>query len=240
MNTGNAGIEIFNDNNNLIVNAMYKNLELSRKIKVESLSVTTNKHAPLLKAEFDLLDGECLVAVKHESGDTCYGYISVEDKKIICTKWYTTLKDGNIPKNTWLYVFRWSKKTLSKSYGLQVFDEKGECVFDSSKRYMRVVYFGTNEKTLPAGKEYAVVQLGKRVEYNGYSHEMFPGNNPYYVTTMWYITIPVIYGNQVKYITTQSLYTNVSKERTVAQIESVGIKKFEDNLSAMVIDVTGL
>ena len=39
------------------------------------------------------------------------------------------------------YVFRKSKPVHS-SYGLQVFNEKGEPVFDSSQKYMRVVGYG--------------------------------------------------------------------------------------------------
>lgn len=90
-------------------------------------------------------------------------------------------------ENVLLYIFG-EKRQSGNTSGLQVFNNNGECVFDSNYKYMTIAYFGTNydSKILAAGKKYAVCTFG-------YNMNIVQNTSPAGVAYSW--RMPTIQGN---------------------------------------------
>ena len=123
------GIEVRTNDNNLIIDSTYRNLWLSRKIQITAAGTTTGTFS----------DDECMAAVGGVTGDID-AYCENTPTGWTCI--VKTYKAG-------LYVYVFSKNPFVSEHGsgLQVFDKSGNCVFDSNKKYAKVVAFGTAPNT---------------------------------------------------------------------------------------------
>lgn len=131
-----AGITIYNDNGYLLINETYKNLALIAKIKVADKGYINQQNYRVINLA---------------------PYITEQVKVIAVSMDATISQLLNKPDGTYELQFTNSNGTIylygeidatqtDKKYGLQVFDEKGNCVYDTNRDYMRV------EKYCPDGE----------------------------------------------------------------------------------------
>ena len=157
------GIEVRTNDNNLIIDSTYRNLWLSRKIQITAAGTTTGTFS----------DDECLAAVGGVTGDID-AYCENTPTGWTCI--VKTYKAG-------LYVYVFSKNPFVSEHGsgLQVFDKSGNCVFDSNKKYAKVVAFGTapNTYSISESTKKLAIALGAPKDYKLYREErtatMFQG-----------------------------------------------------------------
>lgn len=157
-----AGIEVRNDNNKLVVDSLYKNLMLSRKVLISQLPDA--KEGVMVK-RLTLNPGEIVVAVSYPKGSPIsiiqYNYSGYCDfYGVDAGVDYVELSSVN--SNYVAYVFGVDQKAKGNT-GLQIFNDNGDLIFDSNAKYMRVSYYGKTLDEVPypdASKKYAIAQLG--------------------------------------------------------------------------------
>lgn len=167
-------LSIINDRNIVSINDNYKNLSLISKTLLSKLYSQTveykggafNNYSPLVQFPMGTTEAELV-------GKSVDVYtFSVDVKK---GQFYAiTLKEnllGNIhifcsaegvyhitlPKNTdvqgiYVYIYGYSSKTTNSRYGLIVYNQDGELVFDSNFRYAVPIEFGWEKINLPNNK----------------------------------------------------------------------------------------
>lgn len=145
-----AGIEVYSDST-LIIDGSYKNLSLIRKVKLTDLPksrVKSREEPWKIDSRFvdidryslgTLKDNEVFVGIGGKISDILQK-IAITHPAGSSTKSVSVdiLPNGS-PENLYLYVFGENLSKESSSNGLQVFNEQGECVFDSGRKYLRVV-----------------------------------------------------------------------------------------------------
>lgn len=171
-----AGFEVRNNNNVIVINEQYKNIVLDKKIKIKDLPYTQNSefftinHHRRLHPEGGVVgtynnksrDWEILL-----DEDTLFFAISVHEG----FNWYTFQSSpemGNrkfifrVPDivynkmdNVYMYTFK-EKTTKTSTYGLQIFNDKSECVFDSNEKYAKVVQYSPYKLNAPFYLNYAI------------------------------------------------------------------------------------
>lgn len=158
-----AGIEVRNDNNKLVVDSSYKNLMLSRKVLISQLPDFEAGGMPVKR--LNLNSGEIVVAVGYPKNSSIgiiqYNYSGYCD-------FYGVDEEGSYTKLSLVgsdyiaYVFGVNQRAKG-NVGLQIFNDKGDLVFDSNSNYMRVSYYGKSLEEAPypdMSKKYAIAQLG--------------------------------------------------------------------------------
>lgn len=177
----NQGLKVYNDNSQLCIDSNYSNLELKRVIKFGDLPVRERTSAEVLRY-LTLNDGEMLVAREvntspinigpgkynavnlsncsyaNETGTYIYGV------GIGAGSWSGISNPESYANNLKLYVFGTPDQAeASGGYGLKVYDKNGIIVYDSNKKYMRVVGVGTESGAdySLSGKKYAVVEASQ-------------------------------------------------------------------------------
>lgn len=195
-----AGIEIYNNNNKLVINSTFKNLVFSRKIKVSDLSILSmssiyNHWSPsgYEIAQFampSLEDGEEIFAFAREgTGDlTIAPWINADltpDARVIQGDYTQSFDD------VYMYIFSF-KPIEPGAQGLQVFDASGNTIFDSAQKYMKVLYSGALENyAVPINKKYAICPMG--VKLNAASYRIVGQTQ-----TPWFdLDVPGISGGKV-------------------------------------------
>lgn len=174
----NQGLKVYNDNSQLCIDSNYSTLELKRVVRFGDLTLREKTSAHVLR-NLTLNSGEVLVAREvnaspintgsgtynavnlvncsyaTETGTYCYG-VDFGSNAIS--------NPENYANNLRLFVFGTPDQTeASGGYGLKVYDKNGIIVYDSNKKYMRVVGVGTESGanyTL-SGKNYAVVEASQ-------------------------------------------------------------------------------
>lgn len=158
-----AGIEVRNDNNKLVVDSLYKNLMLSRKVLLSQMPAVNNEGTIVRK--LNLNRGEIVAAVSYPKGSPIsiiqLNYSGYCDFYGVKNADYTDL--SSIDSNYVAYVFGVDQKAKG-NVGMQIFNDNGDLIFDSNAKYMRVSYYGKNaDDVVPypdASKTYAIAQLG--------------------------------------------------------------------------------
>lgn len=165
-----AGMEIYNDNNKLVIDDNYVNLCLTRKVLLTSLpkldfNVT---HYVLDLAEnerifaFSLLPHKTLGLIPYRIGESKWVILPVQGDSSIGHSMQNSDLQG-----VYVYIFGIQRTAGTDHYGLQVFNQQGEICYDSNQRYMRVVnyHLQKQEKTWseyptyspPKNRNYAIV-----------------------------------------------------------------------------------
>lgn len=160
-------LEVFNDNNNLLIDDEMFNLVLKRKLSRGDLKRVGDKTDPLYNAKpyysFNMQSGEQFIAISSLAGEyisyTTWG--GVKDKYI---DFYD--KKGNsiqVPDSVVVYTFGEPEKEPSRHLtGFECYNEKGEVVFSSKYKYLRCLDFcdinSTYDKEI-IGKTLALVNF---------------------------------------------------------------------------------
>lgn len=185
-----AGFKVITDNNIVQVDENYSNLYLSRTIKLSSLGQVERTEYYVL----DLESNERLVAIYVTNNA-----LVVQEpfyNQNISNRFYFWLCNGKASDVT-LYVFG-EKKQSNGNSGLQIFNERGECIFDSNFKPMTVSHFGTNYNsvTFDSNRKYAICAFG----YNLIIAEMVQPNGIGYFFHVPYIRNGVLTVDDVKMV----------------------------------------
>lgn len=174
--TMHSGFEVRNDNNNIIINEQYKNVVLDKKIKIKDLPytqneefLTTNHHKRQHPEEsaigsykvksrdwtITLDDDTLFFAMSLHEGFNWYTFRGGPDMGP--RKFIFTLPDivYNKMDNIYMYTFK-ERPTNPSTYGLQIFNDKSECVFDSNEKYANVVQYSPYKLKAPFPLNYAI------------------------------------------------------------------------------------
>lgn len=171
-----SGFEVRNNNNVIVINEQYKNVVLDKKIKIKDLPYTQNKEfftTNHYKRLHPKENGIGTYSVKSRDWeisldeDTLFFAISLHEG----FNWYTFQSSpemGNrkfifrVPDivynkmdNVYMYTFK-EKTTKTSTYGLQIFNDKSECVFDSNEKYAKVVQYSPYKLNAPFYLNYAI------------------------------------------------------------------------------------
>lgn len=162
INMSEAGIEVRNDNNKLVVDSLYKNLMLSRKVSLSQMPAVNNEGT--IVRRLHLNPGEIVAAVSYPKGSRI-GIIQLNFSGY-CDFYGADLDYidlSSIDSNYVAYVFGVDQKAKG-NVGMQIFNDNGDLIFDSNAKYMRVSYYGKNADDViqypDASKTYAIAQLG--------------------------------------------------------------------------------
>lgn len=148
----NAGFEVINDNNILLINQDYMNLAFIRKVKVSTLPYWFAD----VKSGY-MVEGSkfsCRKLVLGDNEDVAYlggvygngsidGFATIDlwaadnGKKA----YYVFLRKGVDATKLYMYVFgKYGNNSDSTRYGLQIFDETGKLVFSSNIKPLKVLH----------------------------------------------------------------------------------------------------
>ena len=184
----NQGLKVYNDNNQLCIDSNYSNLELKRVVKFGDLPLLSRNEYAVFRT-LTLQDGELLVAREINSvpikngtnndGSAHYSAVNIYNAscadeigtyryalsfKFYQDKLFKIDNPESYANELKLYVFG-PMDQLSKygsGEGLKVYDKNGRLVYDSTKKYMRVVDMApTSVFHAPydlTNKKYAVVE----------------------------------------------------------------------------------
>lgn len=128
-----SGVTIYNDRMNLVVDDRYNNLALSHK-EILRIPAATRNGPNLNRAavKVPLRENDVLVAV--ELSDVPAGVF-------VSSAGVTAFSANDSGVTLGCYFFSSKMAGATAPNGLQVFSENGTCVFDSNRKYMRVVEF---------------------------------------------------------------------------------------------------
>ena len=156
-------IEVYNDNNSLLIDDTYKNLCLTRKLYRSDFS--EEKLATGYRYTVKLHEGELMVALSSQSGEFLSFDTSITQES--ATFWFYEKKDvglnfDQIPPNIQGFVFGIPSITPSShGIGIECYNERGEVTFSSKYKYMRVLDYISDkcENKQISGKKIAMVYL---------------------------------------------------------------------------------
>lgn len=142
----NSGIIVYNNNSNLVLDNTYKNFYLSRKIGLSSVGVTTGTFGT----------GEYIAAVGGLDGTTLDAFCENTPTGWTCT--VNTFQTGLA-----VYVLSTSIPTLDHGAGLEVMDDTGKIIFNSTVEPARILAFGQSEQAIPTGNYRYAIACGSPV-----------------------------------------------------------------------------
>lgn len=186
----NAGIEIFNSDNHIVVNDTFNNLGLKRKVKLVDLPVPKDSTVYLnvlwdgkcdhYGVELTLGDNEKLFgfSCKNSEMENMGGFFTIQ--RMEENRYVFTWRDKNPFTSTdvdlsdvYVYVFG-TETTEQSNFGLQVFNGKN-CIFDSGRKYIRVVGQNKNIGT-ESDLRYAYCPYAFPMTRINVSHDSFVGD----------------------------------------------------------------
>lgn len=138
-----AGLEVRNTHNSVQINERYKNLMLMRKIRLSDLPPTAhNYYQDRHIRSLTLLDGEELIAVNayvpELKGMRIYSNYPNERAYI-----FDTNKTASV-ENLTVYIYGYKHYPAAHGAGMQVFDAEGNIIFNSQKKYLKVLSFAND------------------------------------------------------------------------------------------------
>lgn len=146
-----AGLTVYNNDNKIQIDGMFKNLQLSRKILLSGTGDTSGTFA----------DGEVLAAVGGTTSQSIDAYCSNTT-----TGWKCTVK--TFTSGMAVYVFTTKATASTHGVGLEVYNEDGVIVYNSNEKHPVVMGFGNNDSTAAgtATKPAIAVCQHRRTLYN--------------------------------------------------------------------------
>ena len=193
-----AGFEVINDDNILVINQDYMNLAFTRKVQVSTL--------PYWFADINtkyMIEGSkfsCRKLVLGENEDLAYlggvkGNGSIDGFATIDLyaatngqkAYYVFLRKGVDATKLYMYVFgKYGNNTDSIRYGLQVFDESENLVYSSNIKPLKVLHHSnTNDGyTVDSTKKVAINIVN--VTYSKPFDDIGAANTPLYVDGHWW------------------------------------------------------
>lgn len=192
----NQGLKVYNDNNQLCIDSNYSNLELKRVVRFEDLPLRS-RNSNFVYRNLTLQSGEILVAREintspihtgssggsqnynavnifncsyaNEIGTYCYG-VSLNYDQVQ----FAISNPESYANNLRLFVFGVPDQTEcgNGDAGLKVYDKSGKVIYDSNKKYMRVIgippnsIFGASYEI--TNVKYAVVESSMYLPHYAY------------------------------------------------------------------------
>ena len=148
-----AGIVIHNDNGDLLINSTYNNLYLMRKLKLTNLQYESLGRDTTFRFYADIQTNEIIAAIGRTNGNGLKAFCVRFGMRNTIPQWqiYVQSNGATISQlltdldNVYVYVFGINTSTQqTDTYGFQVFDEDGVCIYNSNDKPMRVLHYATN------------------------------------------------------------------------------------------------
>lgn len=149
-----AGITVYNTNKNLVLDGTYQNFYLTgtgRKEPEWAVTASNGAHLPKYYGYVD--ENGRIVSSGQPTEQRRLPFESILSTKneIVAVG----CSDSNLYKT---YTFKNEPQTAeAHGIGLQVFNAAGKCIYDSSWKRLKVLYFGGEGYKLPTGRELAIV-----------------------------------------------------------------------------------
>lgn len=159
----NQGIKVYNDNNQLCIDSNYSNLELKRVVKFGDLPLRS-RDSDFVYRNLTLQSGEVLVAreintspihtgssggSQNYNAVNIYNYSFANEIGTYCycvglnynQTGYAIANPESYANELRLFVFGTPDQSKGKTgnAGLKVYDKSGKLIYDSNKKYMRVI-----------------------------------------------------------------------------------------------------
>lgn len=159
-----AGIRIYNDNRNLVIDGEYQNIALIEKINLTSPKSTSNTGGREQHIfEFEYLGDLPIVVLPIGIGYDLYALTSV---RINNGKTVVEVRASSNKPFT-VYLFGKPKQIDSTLPALRIYSHKtGELVFDSRQKYLRVLGECEEGKALPKNKLYGQLIRGRSLQWH--------------------------------------------------------------------------
>lgn len=184
-----AGLEVVTPDRHLVINEKYENICYNKKIKFSQLSYQGQVKGyiePWSSFKIGMLDNYKLNLT---TDDFLWGIGPIE--KInhnimpVISKVKNVVEFNVVPGTNLdgveIYLFSRKKQSMN-NYGLQVFNEKGEIVFDSGVKYLRVNDYGWNCTPKYSSKEIIISSKAITTGQDGcWFYEFKNGNIRYYL-----------------------------------------------------------
>lgn len=141
----NYGLEIYNESDKLVINETYRNMVLRQKV-----TVTATRQLPSISGIYSSQYSapastfkSAMLAVRATLPEHRSKPISLRFTR---GSWYVDVYTGgsNIAIDVDIFVFGYDESEYVSSttdYGLLLYDSKGKLVFDSGKKYIKVIHF---------------------------------------------------------------------------------------------------
>lgn len=169
----NAGFQVINDDNILLINDTYMNFALTRKVQVSALPYwfANIKSGYMVEGskfscrKITLQSNERLAFLGGINGNgTLDGFISKDYNAAYSGKnaYYVLLRNGVNASSLYVYVFgEYNSVGDGSRYGLQVFDQSGKLVFSSNKKLLKILHYGSsNDRYAPSASKKVAINIG--------------------------------------------------------------------------------
>lgn len=204
----NQGLKVYNDNNQLCIDSNYSNLELKRVVKFGDLPLR-ERNSKFVYRNLTLQDGEVLVARDvncsplktgtNSSGKPIYYAVNIyncsyaNEIGTYCyavglnynQTGYTIANPESYANELRLFVFGTPDQSEGNAgdAGLKVYDKSGHVIYDSNKKYMRVI--GIPPNSIISGADYDVTNTKYAVVESSmnlpdYAYGGFGSNNTWH------------------------------------------------------------
>lgn len=149
-----AGITVYNTNKNLVLDETYQNFYLTGTGKKEpdwAVTATNGSHPPKYYGYVDENNGIVKSGQPTEQRRLPFEIILSTNSEIVAVG----CSSSNLYKT---YTFKNEPQVAgSHGTGLQVFNAAGKCIYDSSWKRLKVLFFGGDGYKLPTDRELAIV-----------------------------------------------------------------------------------
>lgn len=197
-----SGIVIKNNSSVVMINNNYKNLKLMRKLTIADFTghlekITDYDKWPTYTTPAQ--SGEMLCAFRRtdpDANDNIYMEPNIDGSFAlqVLVGGMKSIPDGYL-SDVIFYVFGFTDAMEpDNEIGMRVYDDKNNIVFNSNEKYMRIMHYNNQHEgtyDIPAGKDYAMVTMGKYL----YHHQRKNTTNE------WYIGFGHIYQNVAASVT---------------------------------------
>lgn len=162
-------VEVSNVSGNIVIDDMYRNLCLKRKIKLRDIRTSEGRHTVMLN------DDELLIGVGNPKKNLIRAaVIFIEPQKAEIIP-YTISQDDNIVPDPEdyddVYIYVWGFYTgESGSTGLEIYNNQGDIIFSSNMKPLNIVFCGHNN--LPGSnifrpnRRYCIIQCTSTFLFN--------------------------------------------------------------------------
>lgn len=184
-----AGIDIRTAGGQLVIDANYRNIRFVRKIPFSELTYSGQYRYGYVTPWSDFTQGtvDCYYFTL-SSEEQLFGLSPIQkiSHNIMPTsmtgkKARFYVLPGTDISDVYVYTFGFNYDA-ENTYGLQVFDAAGNCVFDSSKKYLRVDYWGSDAAEVDLGHTQCAIAPAEECDMDGRTVQWYYYFDGIYVT----------------------------------------------------------
>lgn len=167
-----AGFSVKTSNGTIVIDESFKNLSLTRKVSLSSMAVGTAKRniTPWLHFKQNptygnvttytlgvLENNEYLVALVADDWNKIRNKIFVESLEAKQGSYTFDVVPGGTVSEVYAYIFGVQEKKATGNYGIHVFDKIGNCIYDSQKKYLKIIGIQFQSSSMEHGKKYGFI-----------------------------------------------------------------------------------